>query len=125
MNRASGALTSGSPVEVDRRSETSRSGQAMNGLLASPAARTLLAAAGLAVAYGITARLGAALAFPTTPLYAVWLPNAIVLAVLLLVSRRNWWIYLAAVLPAHLLVQLHLLGLPPTRVVLSYVMNCA
>jgi PAS domain S-box-containing protein len=48
-----------------------------------------------------------------------------VLAVLLLVSRRNWWIYFAAVLPAHLFVELHLLGLPPTRVVLSYVMNCA
>ena len=126
MNRASPALSSGSPVEVDRRAESSRSGQAVVGLLASPAARTLLAAAGLAVAYGATARLGAALAFPSAPLSAVWLPNAILLAALLLAPRRNWWIYLVvAVLPAHLLVQLHVLGLPPARVALSYVMNCA
>jgi signal transduction histidine kinase/integral membrane sensor domain MASE1 len=94
-------------------------------LLTWPAARIVLAAVGVAVAYGVTARLGQALIFPGTSVSAVWLPNAILLAALLLAERRHWWIFLAAVLPAHVLVQSLLLNLPPARVGLAYLMNCA
>jgi PAS domain S-box-containing protein len=115
MNRASDALSPSPAGTVP----------AVNSLILSAnARRTLSAAAGVAAAYAVTAAMGQALAFPGASVSAIWLPNAIVLAALLLAPRREWWIFLLAVLPAHLLVQL-LLGLPPARVGLSYVMNCA
>jgi PAS domain S-box-containing protein len=56
---------------------------------------------------------------------ALWFPNAILLAALLLSRRREWWIYLAFVLAAHFLVLPLLVKLPPDRAVIGYVGNCA
>jgi PAS domain S-box-containing protein len=86
---------------------------------------SLLRATVVAVAYGVTARLGAALAFPDAPVSAIWAPNAILLAALLFARRRDWWIYLAAVLPAHLLVQMLLVDNSTARTLIQYVTNCA
>jgi signal transduction histidine kinase len=41
-----------------------------------------------------------------SPISAFWPPNAILLAALLLTSRRIWWVLILAVLPAHLFIQL-------------------
>jgi PAS domain S-box-containing protein len=123
MNRASGALSSppvGAGPVVKPLVLGSAAGQILNSRT-----RRVLAVAGVAVAYGVTARIGLALAFPGAPVSAVWVPNAILLAALLLAPRRDWWLYVAAVLPVHLFVQVVLVGLPPVRVGLSYVMNCA
>jgi PAS domain S-box-containing protein len=87
--------------------------------------RIALAAVLVAVLYGLTARLGAALRFPDVPLSAVWAPNAIVLAALLFVPRRYWWVILAAVLPVHMLVQMVWIDQPLMRALLQYVVNCA
>jgi len=110
MNRASGLLSPGTPVVWLR-------------LARLPG--TLLGAICVAVAYFLTARLGEVLAFPSAPVSALWAPNAILLATLLLTRRRVWWIFLAAVLAAHLIAQLPLTDLSTSRVLVQYVVNCA
>ena len=45
----------------------------------------------VALAYYAGARLGFLLTFPGSPLSVIWPPNAIVLAALLLVPLRSWW----------------------------------
>lgn len=67
----------------------------------SPVATALLTAA----AYYAGCRIGFAFTPHGTPIALFWPPNAILLAVLLLAPIQSWWIYLLAVLPAHLLVQ--------------------
>src|SRR5262245_7489548 len=56
-------------------------------------------------AYYLGAQIGFALNFPGTPLSVFWPPNAILMAALILAPMRQWWLYLLAVLPAHLIVQ--------------------
>jgi len=90
----------------------------------SALARTVLAAVAVALAYGATARLGAALIFPGARVAALWLPNAILLAALLLAPRRDWWIFVTAVLPAHLVALLPL-GITPLHAVVGYIGDCA
>ena len=112
MNRASEALT---------RQSADAPGPALSSL--APAGRVLLAAAGLACAYALTARLGAVFAFAGANLSALWLPNAVLMAALLLTPRRSWWLWLAAALPAHLLVQVMLLEVALPRALLQYLGN--
>jgi PAS domain S-box-containing protein len=122
MNRASDTWSAVRTVEVGSPSGLSRT---LTPLLEAHLPRTLLAASGVAVAYAATAWLGTAYIFPGARVSALWFPNAILLAALLLSRRRDWWIYLALVLPAHFLV-LSLPGnLPPGRGVIGYVGNCA
>jgi len=72
--------------------------------------------------------LGNLVGFALTPLEApistFWPPNAILLAILLLVPRKYWWILLLAVLPAHLLAQLPT-GVPITTCLGWYISNVA
>jgi signal transduction histidine kinase len=77
----------------------------------------------VALAYLVSAELGEALAFPSAPVSALWAPNAILFAALLLAPPRRWWIYLAVVLPVHVLAQAF--GTPPAQVAIQYVVNCA
>jgi signal transduction histidine kinase len=55
--------------------------------------------------------VGTVIGFAWTPVgqpnSTFWPPNAILLASLLLTPRRTWWAFLLAVLPAHMLAQLH------------------
>jgi signal transduction histidine kinase len=71
------------------------------------------AAIGLLVALAYYA--GSQVGFLLTPggaqIAAFWPPNAILLAALLLTSRRIWWVLILAVFPAHLLIQLGM-GVP-------------
>lgn len=75
------------------------------------------------IAYFFTALLGRSLAFPFAPVSALWAPNAILLAALLLAPRRSWWRYLLAVAPFHALSQLPFFT--PGLVAVHYVLNCA
>src|SRR5262249_28282818 len=60
----------------------------------------------VAFAYYLGCRLGFGLKFaPMTP-SVLWPPNALLTATLLLVPPRRWWVYVLAVLPVHLVVQL-------------------
>jgi signal transduction histidine kinase len=76
-----------------------------------------------ACVYYIAAVIGSALAFPAAPVSALWAPNALLMAVLLLVPTRRWWIYLLAVAPFHVLAQVSTTA--PIQILLQYVFNCA
>jgi PAS domain S-box-containing protein len=56
--------------------------------------------------YYAGAWIAKALRFPDSHLALIWPPTAILLAALLLVPLRKWWIYLLAVAPVHAVVQL-------------------
>ena len=58
------------------------------------------------VSYYAGAWIAKALRFPDSHLALLWPPTAILLAALLLVPQRKWWIYLLAVIPVHVFVQL-------------------
>ena len=107
-------------MAIDVSSPTSRPDQnAFHRLagLAQQAAPPLITA----LAYVLAAKAGAWLAFPSAPVSAFWAPNAILLAALLLTRRERWWLYLLAVLPFHVLVQLP--QLPIAQVAIQYVAN--
>lgn len=74
-----------------------------------------------AIAYFLAARFGDLLAFPSAPVPAFWAPSAIVLAALLLSRRDRWWLYLLAILCAHLFAQLP--GFPVSQVLIQYLSN--
>lgn len=124
MNRVSDAVPTGSVIAGSAAAGAGESARSTSRLLAPDAAGTLIAATAAAVAYAAAARVGAVLVFPGAPLSALWLPNAILLAALLLAGRRTWWVYLVLVLPAHLLVQPLLVSVPAGHAVLGYVGNC-
>jgi PAS domain S-box-containing protein len=75
------------------------------------------------LAYFVAAHVGKWLSFPFAPVSALWAPNAILLAALLLAPQRRWWSYLLAVLPFHFLAQLP--TYPLALVVVHYLLNCA
>jgi two-component system sensor kinase FixL len=87
------------------------------------AAHPARVAAVTSLAYLAGAKLGFVLTFAPNPTSVLWPPNAILLAVLLLAPVRQWPLILAAVLPAHLFVQLT--GGVPLPMALSwFVSNC-
>jgi PAS domain S-box-containing protein len=55
--------------------------------------------------YYAGALLGKTLRFPGSHLSLIWPPTAILLAALLLVPLQKWWIYVLALAPVHILVQ--------------------
>jgi PAS domain S-box-containing protein len=56
--------------------------------------------------------IGQSLRFPDSHLSLIWPPTAILLAALLLAPSRRWWVFLLAVAPVHIIVQLKD-GVPP------------
>jgi signal transduction histidine kinase len=79
--------------------------------------------AATALAYLLSAILGEALAFPSAPVSALWAPNAILFAALLLAPVKRWWIYLAAILPGHVLAQVS--DAPLSQIFVQYIVNSA
>ena len=60
-------------------------------------------AAVTATGYYLGALFGLSLQLAPSGVSSLWPSNAVLLGVLLLTSRRYWWLFLAAALPAHLL----------------------
>ena len=69
----------------------------------------------VAAAYYFGAKIGFAFTFQPHPISTLWLPNALLLAALLLSPVSSWWMLLAAALPAHLAAELQS-GVPLTMV---------
>src|SRR4029450_135215 len=69
--------------------------------------RPLLAATLTSLGYFFGATIGSAPTFQDPPVSTLWPPNSILLAALLLTPFRWWWLLVLAVLPAHLLIELH------------------
>src|SRR5512138_3397118 len=84
--------------------------------------RPTLAALATAGAYFLTAELCARISFPSAPVSVLWAPNAIVLAALALAKPKHWWLYLVAVLAAHLAAQWPVS--PPVQVITQFCANC-
>jgi two-component system, LuxR family, sensor kinase FixL len=74
--------------------------------------------------YYLGARLGLALTFHPSPISALWPPNAIVFAAMIMVPPRSWWVVAAAAFPAHLLSELQD-GIPIGMALCWYVSNVA
>jgi PAS domain S-box-containing protein len=64
--------------------------------------RNLLVALLVAAGYYLTARIGFAFVLQPGSVSTLWMPNSILLAGLLLVPRRSWWLIVVAAFPAHL-----------------------
>ena len=88
-------------------------------------ARTHLIARALAttLAYYAGARIGFLLQSPSVPQSVLWLPNSILLAVLIVSPPRSWLYLLAPTLGAQLLVG-HQTHAPPVPMTLLFVTNC-
>ena len=74
----------------------------------------------VAIGYYGGAKLGLALTFMPSPISVLWPPNSILLASLLLVPPRSWWVVFAGAFPAHLLAELQ--DGVPTAMVLAHVL---
>ena len=77
----------------------------------APPLRTLIIALLVAVSYYAGSQIGFFFTPAGQPISTFWPPNAILLAVFLLTPPRIWWVFVLAVLPAHLLIQLQF-GVP-------------
>jgi two-component system sensor histidine kinase UhpB len=78
----------------------------------------------VSAAYYLGAQIGFALQSPNAPQSVLWLPNSILLGVLLITPARDWPAYLLAAFPAQMLVGWGA-GAPPLTLALLYVTNCA
>ncbi|HKO97544.1 MAG TPA: PAS domain S-box protein [Pyrinomonadaceae bacterium] len=88
------------------------------------AARRRTAAVALLVAatYYLTAQIGFAFALQPGSVSTLWMPNSILLAGLLLVPKRSWWVIVVAALPAHLASEVQS-GVPTAMVLSWFVSN--
>jgi len=75
------------------------------------------------ISYYVGTRIGFAWTPSGQPNSTFWPPNAILLAALLLTPPRAWWMFLLAVLPAHMFAQLQT-GVPVWTAVGWFVTNC-
>ena len=85
--------------------------------------RTAVAALLVGSGYYVGAKIGFALTFQPHPVSTLWPPNSILLAALLLSRPRQWWVFLLAAFPAHLLVQVNA-DIPMTMILCWFVSNC-
>jgi signal transduction histidine kinase len=53
-----------------------------------------------------------------------WPPNVILFGALLLAPTARWWLYILAVLPAHIVAELHV-GMPALPTAVAFATNCA
>jgi integral membrane sensor domain MASE1 len=117
--------TQTTPLEADVDAEAYR----LPGLRRGRGADVLRAAGpALAVAavYWLAASVGARARFPGAGgLSVLWLGNAVLLGVLLLTRRRDWWLYLLLCLPAHLLAVTPADDLATARALIQFAANCA
>ncbi|HEY2675832.1 MAG TPA: MASE1 domain-containing protein [Steroidobacteraceae bacterium] len=90
-----------------------------------PSAHTVRSAAAVGLAYYVISELGLSLPFSSPPASMLWAPNAILLAALVLAGRKDWWVYLALALPAHLLAQLPPSNVPLAQTLVQYAVNCS
>ncbi len=84
--------------------------------------RKLTVALLVAIGYYVTAKIGFAFALQPGSVSTLWMPNSILLAGLLLMPRRSWWMILVAALPAHLASEAQS-GVPLTMILSWFLSN--
>ncbi len=53
-----------------------------------------------------------------------WPPNSVLFTAFLFANYRHWWLYVAAVLPVHVVVEWQV-AMPATQIVVAFATNCA
>src|SRR6267142_1992650 len=84
--------------------------------------RTLVVALLVAVGYYLTAKIGFAFALQPGSVSTLWMPNSILLAGLLLVPKRYWWLIVVAACPAHLASEFQS-GVPAAMILSWFISN--
>jgi len=74
--------------------------------------------------YFFTAKIGFAFAIHPGSVSTLWMPNSILLAALLLVPRRSWWMVLLAAFPAHFASEMQR-GVPVLVLLSLFISNSA
>ena len=78
----------------------------------------------VAVAYYLGAQAAFAIGTLTDRIFApFWPPNVVLFCALILAPRRQWWIYIAATFPAHVLAELSI-GMPAAQLMVAFATNC-
>src|SRR5258707_8846391 len=96
----------GLPVDSSQKLASSLSEflNAAKSALRSNAAHLAASLLIVAISYYLAAKISLNLRFSGSTKAALWPNNAILVAALLLTPARRWWMYLLAVVPAHILV---------------------
>src|SRR5215213_7474882 len=100
-----------------------RSGELRAGMARADASlrRTIVIALVSAAGYYLTAKIGFAFALQPGSVSALWMPNSILLAALLLTPSRLWWIVLLVASPAHFAAEFQ--SGVPVAMVLSWLIS--
>lgn len=118
VNRSSAIRYPGSDATLSTR----ETGRLFRHLLSVDAKRTVLLSLLVACGYYAGNKVGFFLTPTASPIATYWPANAILLASLLLVVPRRWWVILLAVLGAHLFAQMQR-GVPFSTALGWYVSN--
>ena len=78
----------------------------------------------VAIAYYLGAEIAFLIGTLSDRIFApFWPPNIVLFCALLVTPPRQWWIYIAAALPAHTLAELGV-GMPMPQLIVAFVTNC-
>jgi signal transduction histidine kinase len=78
----------------------------------------------VAIAYYLGAEIAFLIGTLSDRIFApFWPPNIVLFCALLITPPRQWWIYIAATFPAHVLAELRV-GMPASQLIVAFVTNC-
>src|ERR1041385_6509023 len=78
----------------------------------------------VAVAYYLGAEAAFAIGTLSDRIFApFWPPNIVLFCTLLLVPKRQWWLYIAATFPAHVIAEVAV-GMPLAQLLVAFASNC-
>jgi len=78
----------------------------------------------VAIAYYIGAQAAFAIGTFSDRIFApFWPPNIVLFCTLLLVPKRQWWLYIAATFPAHVIAETSV-GMPVAQLLVAFATNC-
>src|SRR6185436_14192057 len=79
----------------------------------------------VAVAYYLGAQLAFAVGTYSDRIFApFWPPNIVLFCALIFVPKRQWWWYIAAAFPAHVIAE-HSVDMPLVQMLVAFATNCA
>src|SRR5262249_35796826 len=79
----------------------------------------------VAIAYYLGAQAAFAIGTFSDRIFApFWPPNIVLFCTLLLVPKRQWWLYIAATFPAHVIAEIAV-GMPVAQLLVAFGTNCS
>ena len=78
----------------------------------------------VALAYYLGAQAAFAIGTLSDRIFApFWPPNVVLFCALMVAPKRQWWLYIAATFPAHVLAEISV-GMPPVQLLVAFATNC-